>query len=243
MKSWIILSIVFMSALMSVLAGPASEALSAFQAGDFEKAARAYETAIQSGETSPGMYYNLAVSLQRSGRAAEAALNYRRALLLDPQMVDARVALSDYERSKGIPLAAADWRDWVVEKVPLTPFLVAGFVIFWFGAFLGLFGAFHEKRSGMVTGILLLLAGLGLFGVSYATDPRFEWRNGAVVVTAEPIPVLSAPAERSETVASLPPGSLLHLVKTNGDWAYVRLVDGKTGWLTAGSLAPLVPGT
>jgi tetratricopeptide (TPR) repeat protein len=224
------------------LAEPVADAFSAYEAGDFSKAAREFETALASGPKSAGLYFNLGQALKKGGEAGPAALNYRRALMLDPRLMDARVALSDIERSKGIPLAPASWKDQLIERVPLFPVMVVGFSVFWMGAFLGLLLAFRRppNRFGLVAAFALVILGAAIFVSTYLADPRFQWRSGAVVVAADGVSLLSAPAERSPVVAKLPTASLLRVVSTSGEWAYAKANDGKTGWLPRNSITDLV---
>jgi tetratricopeptide (TPR) repeat protein len=218
-------------------------ASSAYESGDFAKASRDFETALASGDKSFGLYYNLAMSQKKEGQAGNAALNLRRAILLEPRNVDARVALSDIERSKGIPMPASDWKAKFAEHLPLLPFLVCGFVLFWAGAFLGLFGAFQNQGYGrLVSGVLVAVAGAAIFSAAYVSDPRFAWRESSIVTSSEGVALLKSPAERSEAVAKLPSGSMVRIVRINGEWAYAKLPDGKSGWLLAGGLTRLVPG-
>lgn len=218
-------------------------ATTAYESGDFAKASRDFETALASGEKSFGLYYNLAMSQRKEGQAGNAMLNLRRAILLEPRNVDARVALSDLERSKGIPMPAPDWKAKGAEHVPLLPFLVGGFVVFWAGAFLALFGAFQTRGYGrLVGGVLLAVVGAAIFSAAYVSDPRFAWRESSIVTSSEGATLLKSPAERSEAVAKLPSGSMVRIVRTNGEWSYAKLPDGKSGWLLAGGLTRIVPG-
>lgn len=225
-----------------VLAEPVADAFSAYEAGDFSKAAREFETALASGPKSAGLYFNLGQALKKGGEAGPAALNLRRALMLDPRLMDARIALSDIERSKGIPMAAAGWKEQLIERVPLYPVMFLGFVIFWIGAFLGLMVAFQrsQNRFGLLAGFVFAILGAAIFVVTYMADPRFQWRDGAVVVAADGASLLTAPAERSPLVTKLPTASLLRVVRTSGEWVYAKANDGKSGWLPRNSITDLV---
>jgi tetratricopeptide (TPR) repeat protein len=227
----------------SALATANDEAIAAYSGGDYEKAARNFETALSTEGPSAGLYHNLGMALKKQGDAGGAALNFRRAIMLDPRLVDARVALSDLERAKGIPMEPVSWLNRFAEHVPLLPFLVCGFVTFWLGAFFVLGQALLKPRgSGMLMfGLLALALGTALFCVAYLADPKFEWRESAIILATDGASLLKAPAERSESVAKLPAASMVRLVKTNGEWAFAKLPDGKSGWLPVSSLAPLLP--
>jgi len=223
-------------------ASPIEEGLAAYEKGDFARAARSFETALASGPKSAGLYFDLGQSLKKEGDAGAAALNFRRALMLNPRLADARMALSDTERSKGIPLAATDWRDFLAERVALFPLLVVGFGIFWLGAFWLLAGLW--LRSGpfaMISACLLAVIGAAGFSAVYLADPRFAWRSAAVVISPEGASLLSAPADRSDVLAKLPPGSTVTWKRESGDWAYCATPDGKSGWMQAARVERVLP--
>lgn len=222
-------------------AEPLQTGSEAFRDGDFAKAAEHFEEVVASGQQSAGLFYNLGLAQKQSGDPAKASLNLRRALMIDPLMVDARMALSDLERSQGIPFAPVDWKANLAEHVPLLPILVAGFVIFWLGAFWLLYLVIRRNRRVLpaLAGILFCVLGAVLFLAGYASDPRFLWRTGSVAL--EPSDLLAAPADRSEVVARIPAGSMLHVLRTSGNWAYGALPDGTKGWTQAQTLAALVP--
>ncbi len=223
-------------------ASPVDEAAASYEKGDFVRAARTFETALASGPKSAGLYFNLGQSLKKEGDAGAAVLNFRRALMLDPRLADARMALSDTERAKGIPLAATDWRDLLAERVALFPLLVVSFGIFWLGAFWLLAGLW--LRSGpfaMTAAFLLAVIGAAGFSAVYLADPRFAWRSAAVVISPEGASLLSAPADRSDVLAKLPPGSTVTWKRESGDWAYCATPDGKSGWMQAARVERVLP--
>jgi tetratricopeptide (TPR) repeat protein len=213
----------------------------AYRAGEFARAAELFENELDRGPSSAGLYFNLGLALKKAGDPARASLNLRRALMLDPLLVDARIELSDLERAQGIPLSPVDWRVHFAERVPLMPVLVAGFALFWLGAFWLLLLAWAGSRRFLpaASGILTLLAGAALFLGAYSSDPRFLWRSAQVVI--EPASLLATPAERSESVVRLPVGSMVHALRSSGSWVFASLPDGTDGWVAAANLTPLVP--
>lgn len=225
-----------------VMASPLADAEAALSAGDYEKAARDFQTALSASPPSAALYYNLGMALKKSGDAGGAALNFRRALLLAPRMTDARMALSDLDRSQGIPLAATSWRSRIAERAPLAVLLHPGSLLFWLGAFGFLAAAFKARKWGLWVGGLCAILGALLFAAGSLADPRLTWKDGAVVVNPEGAALLAAPAERSEVLAKLPAGSPLLSTKTRGEWAWASLENGTSGWLPAAAIAPLVPG-
>ena len=71
----------FVLALASPLyADSILEGRAAFAKGDYPAAAEAFRSALSTNGPSAGLYYNLAMAEQKSGRRAEAAVSLRRAL-------------------------------------------------------------------------------------------------------------------------------------------------------------------
>jgi len=213
----------------------------AFAAGDFAGAARAYETALAGGNASAGLYYNLGMAQMKDGQKPAAAVSFRRAIMLDPQMTDARMALSEIERSQGVPARKPAWTDAVVEKAPLTPIIVVGCVLAWIGAFLLLFGVFKKgsRVAPIVAALVLLAAGLFTGIAAYAMDPRVAERNTAVL--AENVSLLSNPADQSPVVTKLPASAAVKVLRRSGEWTYCETFAGEKGWAPSKSLSGVVP--
>jgi hypothetical protein len=221
------------------------EGKAAFAKGDHAAAADAFRSALSTNAPSAGLYYNLAMAEQKSGQRAEAALSLRRALTLDPRMIDARIALSEIERSQGIPLAPSSWREIVAEHAPIKTLLIAGSALAWLGAFLLLFAIF--AKGGRIvplagaTGLLVL--GVGIFLLGYLADPRVSQRNVAVVRDGEGVPLLSSPATQSATLTRLPAASPVRILQERGEWTFCSAPSGEKGWAPSKSLEAVVPAT
>jgi tetratricopeptide (TPR) repeat protein len=233
--------VIFLFLSVALVSARGESGADAYRAGEFARAAELFESELDQGPSSAGLYFNLGLALKKAGEPARASLNLRRALMLDPLMVDARVELSDLDRAQGIPFSPVDWRTHFSERVPLLPVLVAGFTLFWLGAFWLLVLAYAGSRRFLpaASGVVTLLAGVVLFLGAYSSDPRFLWRSAEVVV--EPAALLATPAGRSESLAQLPEGSMVHALRSSGSWVFVSLPDGTEGWVTAANLTPLVP--
>jgi tetratricopeptide (TPR) repeat protein len=215
----------------------------AFAKGDYSAAADAFRSAIPGNGPSAGLYYNLAVAEQKSGRRAEAALSLRRALTLEPRMADARILLSEIERSQGVPLAPSNWREIVAEHAPIETLLIGGSALAWLGAFLLLFAIFAKAGrmlpSAVAAGLLLL--GVGIFLLGYLADPRVSQRDIAVVCDNEGVSLLSSPANQSATVTRLPAASSVRILQERGEWTFCSAPSGEKGWAPSNSLQAVVP--
>jgi len=234
----------FVLALVSPLqADLILEGKAAFAKGEYPAAADAFGSALSTNGPSAGLYYNLAMAEQKSGRRAEAALSLRRALTLDPRMIDARIALSEVERSQGVPLTPSSWRDIVAEHAPIRALLIGGSALAWVGAFLLLFAIFARAGRALplagATG--LLVVGVGIFLLGYLADPRVSERNLAVVRDSEGVALLSSPANQSATVTRLPAASSVRILQERGEWTFCSAPGGEKGWAPSKSLEAVVP--
>ena len=71
-----------------------------------------------------GLYYSLGIAKQRDGQRAQVAWTCA-AIMLDPRMVDARMALSGtVSRREFLPFASL--REFVAERAPLKVLLITG---------------------------------------------------------------------------------------------------------------------
>lgn len=239
---------VMVAAVMLVGAGPVradavQEGRDAFARGEFSVAARAFETALSASGASAGLYYNLAMAQMKDGQRPQAALSLHRAIMLDPRLTDARVALSDLDRSLGVPLAPGGWRTMVAEKVPLQVLFISGCLLAWLGAFLVLFAVFKRGKkiwAGLAAGFFLVL-GSALFVGGALSDPRLAARHSAVVLADGGVALMSAPADQSATVTRLPAGASLRILQRSGEWTYCQAPKGEKGWAPSASLEAVVP--
>jgi tetratricopeptide (TPR) repeat protein len=233
----------FLLATVCVQADTIADGNAAFAKSDFPTAIRAFESVLATHGPSAGLYYSLGMAQQKDGQRAQAALSLRRAIMLDPRMVDARMALSEIERSQAVPSAPANWREFVAEHAPLKALLIAGCVLAWLGAFLFLFVVF--ARAGrlfpIVGAVGLVAAGTGLFVIGYLSDPRVADRNAAVILEKEGVTLLSAPADQSAAIVRLPGAASLRILRRSGEWVFCSAPGGERGWAPSKSLEAVVP--
>lgn len=220
------------------------DAQDAYKKGDYATAARDFETALKAKGPMAGVYYNLGMAQLKNGQRPEAALSFHRALLLDPRLADAQVELSNLDRSQGVPPAPASWREKIAGKVPLAPLIIVGTAIAWLGAFLLLAAIFKSgPKAGAIFGaIVIALLGKGLALAGCLADPRLSDRKSALIMGSEVVTLLSAPADQSATVAKLPPGTEVQLLRRSGDWTCLKLATGEEGWTSSKAFAAVVPG-
>ncbi len=212
---------------------------------DFEAAIKTYNTVVVLGYSSPELYYNLGNSYYKSDKIALAIVNFERALKLDPGFDDARYNIEMANKL-------------IVDKIEIVPEF---FLVTWFKALISLFSFdFWAYLSVVLFGITLVLASLyffsrklGLRKISFFLaiislffviitfvfarkryHYQVEIRTAIVYETS--ITVKSSPSESGTDIFPLHEGTKVILLDDVGEWAEIKIADGKQGWLKKESL-------
>lgn len=240
-SSWMVVALFALAAFAR--ADVLSDARARFQDGEYEQASKLFEQALEKNPPSAAVFFELGRALTKTGQEARAALNFRRALVLDPRFEPARAALQEANVALGIPPQKQTWRSQITGRVPLDSLSLAGTFLFWAGAFLGLAAYFPPafRRRRLLAGALFLLPGLALLTAVWLCDPRIALSNTAFVLTNGGSSLLSSPADHSEKVAGMPQGSLVDVLSQRGRWFYGRLPGGAKGWFLTEGIVPLIP--
>lgn len=201
------------------------------------------ENRIQSVGPSPELYYHLAVAEEGAGNLVDAALNYQRAMMLDPGLRAAQNRFSAFASKNNIGVRPRSWQDDVVAVVHPETLLVSGMVLGWIGAIALAWMIFSTPRSRwhVVLAVFVLLIGSGLFSMGYVSDPRIADANLFIISAGSEVKVLSGPAENSSTVVALNPGSAVGVISPRGAWTYVTTPGGATGWIPSDRLIKVIP--
>ncbi|MGC1479799.1 MAG: hypothetical protein WA771_04800 [Chthoniobacterales bacterium] len=221
-----------------------ADANAAFSKGDYSKAAVAYQTMVDGGTTSPELFFNLATALEKDGKPLQAALNYQRALILDPGLRPAHNNLALLAAEREIDERPRTWVSDVTSWVHPSVLMNLGSVMGWAGCVGVVFGIFSSgRRSLLIASVAVIAMATVLFAVGFVGDPRVADANLAMVMDAEGVKALAAPASNSSAVDDLPGGSSVGVLSPRGAWTYVELADGARGWVPSDSLAMVVPGS
>ncbi len=229
------------AAVPALLADPLSDARARFADGEFDKAVKLYEQSLEKSAPTAAVFYELGRAFGKTGNEARAALNFRRALVLDPRFAPAAAALKESNTALGISSSNPRWLDAVLTRVPMDVLTITGTGLFWLGAFIVLFAIRAGRRWRVAGGALLILAGIAALGLVWLSDPRITLRTEAIVLKTGGADMLSAPADQSEKVAALPEGSVVRILSQRGRWFYGRLPAGKSGWFLTEGIVPVIP--
>lgn len=219
--------------------GPVEEvfvrANTAYEAGEYSRAAELYRALIGRGVGGGALFYNLGNAYLRTGELGQAVAAYRQAQALTPRSSDlaanlafarqsAKDALPPPEPSK-IASTLFFWH-YRLSRHELAWVAVLANALLWLALCLRLLRGRTEGLTwaAWACGLVLVAAGSSL-AVRSASPTQV-----AVIVPAE-VEVKSSTDAKALTRFKLHAGSELRLEGRAGDWLRIELPDGEPGWI------------
>jgi len=235
---------VFSASAFAATTDPATrfeEANRLFAEKDYDEARNSYEQLVTDGTTNPAVFLNLGHAEYRLGRPALAAINYRRALALDPADTAARSSLEHVQRELGQPAAGMGFAEVVGKYISYDLLVLFGSLLFWVGLLLVVFAVFStRKRTGLTAlGVFIAVVGATAVAVSWAGDSRIALEHISVAV--EETEARSTPADNGQKLSDLKKGAPVRVIASRDDWSLVRLPIGVDGWIKSTALQPVLP--
>ncbi len=217
-----------------------------YNEGNYGPARESYRRLVESGSQNPAVFLNLGHANYRLGRDAEAALNYRRTLALDPGDKAARESLDHVLGKLGV--RGGLWFPEIAGRyLPFDVLALLGSLLFWAGLIMFVVAMFSPRsRNGLaVSGVLVALLGASASVVAWVADTRISRADYAMVIVAN-AEVRKTPADNAPKQAALPAGSEVKVIAERGEWSLVRLPDGDggrggEGWVRNSDLEMLFP--
>ena len=244
MRNSIFILLVGIISALPLQADSLAEARDRAAHGEYESAATYFEKHLQSALPSAAAYFELGQVLQKSEKDTEAALAYRRSLVLDPGFAPAANALRESNARLGVTTSVQNWRSLLGEKIDADATVLVGCIAFWVGAFLMLATlAFSKKRLLFLSlGLFLLVAGFASGLASAFTDPRIFEAKQSMVMNLAGASLYKVPSEdASEKITTLNQGSTLKILSARGRWFHVELPGGQRGWILQDGVTRVIP--
>lgn len=215
----------------------------AYAEGDYAGARERYEELVKAGTRDPAVFLNLGHADFQLGRKVPAAINYRRALALDPGNTAARSSLEHVLKTLGVPAPGLGAAEIVGQYISFDLLALLGSVMVWCGVGVVVFALFSTgRRPGWVfLGVIMAFAGATAVAVAWAGDSRIALAQTSMVV-GDGTDARSTPADNAQKLADLAPGTPVRVVAARDDWSLVRLPIGVEGWVRTASLEPVFPG-
>ncbi|MFC1699487.1 tetratricopeptide repeat protein [Candidatus Omnitrophota bacterium] len=206
--------------------------------GDFAQAVANYEGALTLGFSSGPLYYNLGNAYFKQGSLGKAILNYLRAKRLMPRDADLNSNL-EYAQSQidgGVIKPGGNWL-WRLFFRLVTAFSLDELYLFSAGVYvilaLFLIVLILSKTANKpltylvyaLTVILIISAGLSAAQFRQTVSLR------QAVVTAGQLYSKFEPFTDATTYFSLSEGETVFVLDSKDEWAKVRRLDGRLGWV------------
>ncbi len=208
--------------------------VASYENGEFETARALFGSIIEAGGFSPDVFYNLGNAQYRMEEPGRAALNYRRALLLDPRHVEAHQNLEFVRRESGLIDLARPSIASLSALAPVSTWSIILTVAAWALALSITWLA--TRRRGIPRPLVVSCAIAGFFAAATAATALASHHfletplaNRAIIINQDVVSH-TAPASESESVIDLPAGSEVEVILQRAGWLYVGVADPANTW-------------
>ena len=211
-----------------------------YSQGKFSEAKQHYESLIRAGNWSANLFYNLANTEWKLGDSGAAALDYERALALDPGHPEARANLRFVRDQNGAKIEPMQWWQRVFLELSENGYTLVATIAAWLAIF-SFAAIIFRQRATADTGVLWFVAILSLLACAYGAAGIFlaQKDNSAAIVVAKRADARFAPADTAQLVDSLPTASRVHLLAERGAWSYCELPDQRRAWIATDAIQPV----
>ncbi len=229
---------------LSGLANQWERARALYDAREFRNAAAVYEQILIDRGPSPQVYYNLGNTYFRMEEFGRAALCYERALLMEPNHVEARANLSHLRAKMGSITQEPNLSARILNAIPHNIAVLAATALAWLAVFALIVAIFlRGNRLPFVVCAVFLALAAGTFPILRATSRGLVFDPSRAVVIHQNSAARYSPALGSPTAQPLPPGSVVKVLLQRGAWSYVATSNNQRGWIQTASIeSPLPPG-
>jgi len=212
----------------------------AYRAGKYDEAKVNYLRLVQAGQYSADLFYNLGNAWFKLGDQGRAILNYERALLLNPRLVEADANLRSV-----LKLVGNDDLPTLRDRAGLYAdyFVLLAVIAFWIFAFALVFSFGKPRPLTRFCRVLCALAGLiWIAGASAANWVREGPKdpNRAVVVDSA-ADLKYGPAVSARSVEGLQIGNHIQILSERGEWTFCRTTNGSLGWILTQKVERIIP--
>ena len=213
---------------------------SAYNEGNFEKAAATYEQILSQNLHSAALYYNLANAYFKQDELGKALLNYNRASRIAPGDEDIRHNQEYAEKMtkdsiEKIPeFFLITWLRSVRGVMSCTAWTLLSIVMLATALVMALLYLLAQRMSLRKVGFYTMAVAVVLFVATsaFAISERNQLigRSEAIVMSTA-ASVKSSPDRSATELFVLHEGTKVSIGATTDGWAEVRIADGRKGWI------------
>jgi tetratricopeptide (TPR) repeat protein len=222
-----------------------SQATDSYNNGDYQKAIDYYLEILENGKHSSELYFNLGNAYYKLNQIAPSIYNYEKALLLSPNDAEINNNLS-YAQNMTLD-AIETLPETGLEKIYKSMTEIMSFdewsytaVVFMI-LFALLYIAFYyfryatQKRIAFISSIAALFISIGSAAFAFVQYNDFKSDQPAIVFSSE-VQIKAEPNQRSEQIFILHEGTKVNVLEELNEWKKIKIIDGKTGWVTSESI-------
>ena len=224
----------------------ASEALTAYEGGEFKRAAAWYRNKIDQYAPDAALLYNLGNCYYQMNEMPAALLCFERARLLEPGDSDIienlnRTREQLFQKPVGVIKDPKDLMLRVSDSLRPDQWLLVA-AIGWFALCLAI--TFRRKYNRNKLTIMLIVSVMAIVLGLLASSQEFGslYNDQNAIILEEGAKVYSLPSqENGKVVEQLRGGDCVEMVEQRVKWALIRK-NGTEGWIKVNALAKITPG-
>ena len=211
-----------------------------YEQGKFSEAKQRYESLARTENLSSNLFYNLGNAEWKLGNAGAAALNYERALALEPNHPETRANLQFVRNQTGAKIEATRWWQRLFLNISASNYAilaaVSGWLVLFCFAAIVFRGRSETGTLWFVAVMCALVCGYGLAGIFLA-----EKNRALAVVTAQRAAAHVAPADTASLADTLAAGSHVRVLSEGGAWTYCELPNNARAWIATNAIERVKP--
>jgi tetratricopeptide (TPR) repeat protein len=202
--------------------------------GKFPEAARAYETILQTGVTSPALLFNYGNAEFKSGHLGKAIAAYQRAAQLSPRDAELRANLAFVRNQvQGATVRENRWQNWA-GALTLNEGAVLTAILFWLTCALFITRQLRPALVPKLKTATWILVALTIFsGTVLGLQAANHFSSATAVVIADNVTARSGPFDDAQSAFTARDGVELSVLDRRDNWVQVADGTGKIGWLPA----------
>ncbi|MBF0431857.1 MAG: tetratricopeptide repeat protein [Fibrobacteria bacterium] len=239
-----ILLLIILLAASGLLAGEQghvyfTDGNAAYEAGDFKLAKDSYEKALNEGVVSSELYYNYANALFRLKKLGESILSYEKALKLAPTDKDIQANLK-FANAQTIDKHPAPNYNLFTKIIwglhsgyNLNHALWAMLILFSVIFILAMLSLFLSPGLKLFTRVFIVLCLVPLVVIAPSAILRIKAQETSrfSIVLSPVLELYSGPGDGYQVLSRVHEGTKFEIEKITGDWAKVKLPNGKGGYV------------
>ena len=228
---WVVLMLLLSPVSMASVIG---DGVAQMESGDLDSAIEVWQSALQQGNGSADLHYNLGVAWYRKGDLPQAIAHWRQGRLLSPR---------DADMVHNLAVARSELED-VVEPVETHPPLLQiatvaewSFLscVFFVLAALGLWIPNVRRRFGVWPPFGAAFVGCLLLTIAFSGAQRVANQPGAVVASQSAF-VRKLALRHADVIGSLSAGTEVRIDRIHQDFALVSTSGDVRGWIPLDSV-------